>query len=86
MGVLICVFMLKDKLFDSKCVLINLYGGVFLVCVDVCVMFELILIVLVGGFKVVSVNYWMVLEFKYFVVVEDVVVVYCELLKIYDLW
>lgn len=70
-------------LVNCYCVLINLYGGVFLWGVYSGGLVELILIVSFGCIKVISVDYWQGLEYIFFLVSDDVEVVYCVLFKQY---
>jgi acetyl esterase/lipase len=73
----------KDKTVDKQRVLINLHGGAFQTCWDSCSMLESAPIAVVGGYKVVSVNYRMAPEAVHPAGVEDVAKVYGELLKTY---
>jgi monoterpene epsilon-lactone hydrolase len=73
----------KDKPFDQKRVLINLHGGGFTMCADACAMLESLPISVLGGFKVVTVDYRMAPEAKHPAALEDISAVYRELLKSY---
>jgi monoterpene epsilon-lactone hydrolase len=73
----------QGKPFDQKRILINLHGGGFTMCADACAMLESLPIAVVGGFKVVTVNYRMAPEAKHPAALEDVTAVYRELLKSY---
>lgn len=68
---------------DPKRVLINLHGGGFTLCWPGCALLESIPIAVLGGYKVVSVNYRMAPEFAHPAGVEDAGAVYSELLKAY---
>ncbi len=52
----------KGKPHDKKRVLINLHGGAFTVCWDVCALIESLPIASLGGYKIVSVDYRMAPE------------------------
>ena len=67
--------------FDADRVLINLHGGAFSVCWESCSLLESAPIAVLGGYKVVSVNYRMAPEASHPAAVEDVAAVYGELLK-----
>ncbi len=82
-GVPVRTFVPKGKAWDKKRVLINLHGGGFSMCWESCSMLESIPISVVGGYKVVSVNYRMGPEAKHPAALEDVEKVYRELLKTY---
>jgi monoterpene epsilon-lactone hydrolase len=73
----------QGKPFDQKRVLINLHGGGFTMCADACALLESLPIAVVGGFKVVTVDYRMAPEAKHPAALEDVTAVYRELLKSY---
>jgi epsilon-lactone hydrolase len=73
----------KDKPFDPKRVLINLHGGGFSMCAGACAMLESAPIASLGGYKVVTVNYRMAPEAAHPAGVEDVAIVYRELLESY---
>jgi acetyl esterase/lipase len=73
----------QGKPFDPKRVLINLHGGGFTMCADACAMLESLPIAVVGGFKVVTVDYRMAPEAKHPAALEDIAAVYRELLKSY---
>lgn len=74
----------RDGAVDRRRVLINLHGGAFQTCWESCSMLESAPIAVVGGYKVVSVNYRMAPEAVHPAGVEDVAAVYRELLKRYD--
>lgn len=65
------------------CVLINVYGGVFMWGVGSGVLVEVILVVVMMWVCVVMVDYCFVFEYCYFVVLEDVIVVYWVFFKYY---
>jgi acetyl esterase/lipase len=69
---------------DEERVLINLHGGAFTMGWPSCAMLESPPVAVLGGYKVVSVNYRMAPEFKHPAGAEDVAAVYGELLKTYD--
>lgn len=71
----------QGKSFDQKRVLINLHGGAFSLCADACAMLESLPIAVVGGFKVITVNYRMAPEAKHPAALEDLTAVYREILK-----
>lgn len=68
---------------SSNRVLINLHGGGFSMCADACALLESLPIAVVGGYKVISVNYRQGPEAKFPAASEDVAAVYRELLKTY---
>jgi epsilon-lactone hydrolase len=82
-GVAVRTITPQGKSFDQKRVLINLHGGAFSLCADACAMLESLPIAVVGGFKVITVNYRMAPEAKHPAALEDVTAVYRELLKSY---
>ncbi|MFM5932279.1 MAG: alpha/beta hydrolase [Novosphingobium sp.] len=82
-GVPVRTFVPKGKPWDKKRVLINLHGGGFSMCWESCSMLESIPISVIGGYKVVSVNYRMGPEAKHPAALEDVEKVYRQLLKTY---
>jgi epsilon-lactone hydrolase len=83
-GVPVKVFTPKDRPFDQERVLINLHGGAFTMGWPSCAMLESPPVAVLGGYKVVSVNYRMAPEHKHPAGAEDVAAVYAELLKTYD--
>ena len=82
-GVPVRIVTPQGKPFDRERVLINLHGGAFSMCADACALLESIPISVLGGYKVVSVNYRMAPEAQHPAGVEDVAAVYGELLKTY---
>jgi acetyl esterase/lipase len=68
---------------DRSRVLINLHGGGFAWCADVCRLLEAVPIAAIGGFKVVSIDYRQGPEAVFPAASEDVAAVYRELLKSY---
>jgi monoterpene epsilon-lactone hydrolase len=68
---------------DPDRVLINLHGGGFSVCWDSCSILESAPISVLGGYKVISVNYRMGPEATHPAAVDDVLAVYSELMKSY---
>lgn len=83
-GVPVKIFTPKDRPFDEQRVLINLHGGAFTVGWPCCAMLESPPVAVLGGYKVISVNYRMAPEHKHPAGAEDVAAVYSELLKTYD--
>ena len=73
----------KDVAMRKNRVLINLHGGGFSLCADACALLESLPIAVVGGYKVISVNYRQGPEARFPAATEDVVAVYRELLKSY---
>ncbi|MFT5482812.1 MAG: monoterpene epsilon-lactone hydrolase [Halieaceae bacterium] len=69
--------------FDPERILINLHGGAFNTCWESCSVLESAPIAVLGGYRVVSVNYRMAPEAVHPAGVEDVAKVYRELLKSY---
>jgi monoterpene epsilon-lactone hydrolase len=74
----------RDKAFDPERVLINLHGGGFSVCADACALLESIPIASLGAYKVVTVDYRMAPEAVHPAAVEDLELVYRELLRSYE--
>ncbi|MXO89943.1 alpha/beta hydrolase fold domain-containing protein [Altererythrobacter aquaemixtae] len=70
--------------FDPERTLINLHGGAFNVCWESCSLIESLPIAVLGGYRVVSVNYRKAPEFSHPAGVKDAAAVYQELLKEYD--
>lgn len=68
---------------DPGRVLINLHGGAFMMCAEGCAMLEALPIAVVGGFKIVTIDYRMAPEAIFPAASEDVAAVYSELLKSY---
>jgi epsilon-lactone hydrolase len=77
------IFTPKGKAPVKDRVLINLHGGGFTVCWDSCSKLESIPLAGLGGYKVVSINYRMGPEAKHPAAIEDVALVYRELIKRY---
>ena len=73
-----------DGVFDRDRVLINLHGGAFSVCWNMCSLLESIPIAALGDMEVISVNYRMAPEHKHPAGVEDVAKVYRQLLKYHE--
>jgi len=82
-GVQTRIVLPKGKKVSPNRILINLHGGGFSMCADACAILESLPIAVVGGFKVVSVNYRQGPEAKFPAASEDVASVYRELLKSY---
>jgi acetyl esterase/lipase len=74
----------QDKPWDEERVLINLHGGAFSVCADACALLESIPVASLGGYKVVTVDYRMAPEAVHPAAVEDLEIVYRELLNSYE--
>ncbi|WP_340589043.1 alpha/beta hydrolase [Erythrobacter alti] len=70
--------------FDPGRVLINLHGGAFNVCWESCSLIESIPIAVMGGYRVISVNYRMAPEHRHPAGVEDAAAVFGSLLEDYD--
>jgi acetyl esterase/lipase len=70
--------------FDPNRVLINLHGGGFSVCWSACSMLESAPIAVVGGYKVITVNYRMAPEAAHPAALEDAAAVYRALLQDYS--
>jgi acetyl esterase/lipase len=83
-GVPTRVFTPAEKDFDPDRVIINFHGGGFSVCWDGCSILESVPVSVLGGYKVVSVNYRMAPEATHPAGLEDALAVYRELLKDYD--
>jgi monoterpene epsilon-lactone hydrolase len=69
---------------DPERVLINLHGGAFAMCADACALLESIPVAALGGYKVITVDYRMAPEALHPAAVEDLEIVYRELLKRYE--
>ena len=69
---------------DEHRVLINLHGGGFSMCADACALLESIPVAALGGYKVITVDYRMAPEATHPAAVEDLEIVYRELLKRYE--
>lgn len=82
-GVQVKIFTPRGKAGERGKVLINLHGGAFNVCWPGCAYIESIPVAVLGGYRVVSVNYRMAPEAKHPAGVQDVAAVYRELLKTY---
>jgi acetyl esterase/lipase len=74
----------RDRPHDAQRVLINLHGGGFSMCADACALLESIPVAALGGYKVITVDYRMAPEAVHPAAVEDLEIVYRELLKDYD--
>jgi acetyl esterase/lipase len=83
-GIAVKIFTPKDRPFDKERVLINLHGGAFTMGWPSCAMLESPPVAVLGGYKVVSVNYRMAPEAKHPAAAEDIAAVYQELLKTYE--
>ncbi len=83
-GVPVKIFTPKDRACDPDRVLINLHGGAFTMGWPSCALLESPPVAVLGGYKVVSVNYRMAPEAQHPAGAEDVAAVYRELLKTYD--
>lgn len=83
-GVPVKIFTPRDRPCDPERVLINLHGGAFTMGWPSCAMLESPPVAVLGGYKVVSVNYRMAPEAHHPAGTEDVAAVYRELLKSYD--
>lgn len=83
-GVPVKVFTPRDKPFATDRVIINLHGGAFTMGWPSCAFIESPPVAVLGGYKVISVNYRMAPEHKHPAGAEDVAAVYAELLKTYD--
>jgi acetyl esterase/lipase len=73
----------QGKPCDEQRVLINLHGGAFSVCADACALLESIPVAALGGYKVVTVDYRMAPEAIHPAAVEDLEIVYRDLLNSY---
>jgi acetyl esterase/lipase len=74
----------KGEPHDEERVLINLHGGAFSVCADACALLESIPVAALGGYKVITVDYRMAPEAIHPAAVQDLEIVYRELLKQYE--
>lgn len=74
----------RDRPHDEQRVLINLHGGAFSVCAEACALLESIPVAVLGGFKVITVDYRMAPEAAHPAAVEDLEIVYRELLARYE--
>lgn len=83
-GVTVHVITPQGKPHDEQRVLINLHGGGFTMCADACALLESIPVASLGGYKVVTVDYRMAPEAVHPAAVEDLEIVYRELLKHYE--
>ena len=68
---------------DEQRVLINLHGGGFSMCAEACALLESIPVASLGGYKVITVDYRMAPEATHPAAVQDLEIVYRELLKNY---
>jgi acetyl esterase/lipase len=68
---------------DPARVLINLHGGAFMMCAEGCAFLEALPIAVVGGYRIVTVDYRMAPEAVFPAACEDVAAVYAELLRTY---
>jgi monoterpene epsilon-lactone hydrolase len=73
----------SGKPHDEERVLINLHGGAFSLCANACALLESIPIAALGRYKVITVDYHMAPEAVHPAAVEDLEIVYRELLKSY---
>jgi len=83
-GVPARVFTPRDKPFDRRRVLLQFHGGGFKCCFHAASMFESTPISVLGGYKVISIDYRQAPEHRHPAALEDAVAVYKELLKSYD--
>jgi acetyl esterase/lipase len=74
----------KGKPHDEQRVLINLHGGGFSMCAEACALLESIPVAALGGYKVITVDYRMAPEAIHPAAVQDLEIVYRELLKRYE--
>lgn len=74
----------RGKPHDQQRVLINLHGGGFAMCADACALLESIPVAALGEYKVITVDYRMAPEANHPAAVQDLEIVYRELLKDYD--
>jgi acetyl esterase/lipase len=74
----------RGKDYDDNRVIINLHGGAFSVCADACALLESIPVAVLGAYKVITVDYRMAPEAVHPAAVEDLELVYLELLKNYE--
>jgi acetyl esterase/lipase len=74
----------QGKPHDPQRVLINLHGGGFAMCAEACALLESIPVAALGGYKVITVDYRMAPETVHPAAVEDLEIVYRELLKSYE--
>lgn len=82
-GVPIRSFAPADGIADHERILINLHGGAFSLCWESCSVLESAPIASLSGLEVISVNYRMAPEARHPAGVEDVELVYRELLRRY---
>ena len=82
-GIPVRVVTPKGRKPDPRRVLINVHGGAFTTCWEVCSLLESVPVAALGGYKVVSVNYRMAPEHRHPAGAEDATAVYRELLKRY---
>jgi acetyl esterase/lipase len=80
-GVPVRLFRPKDGKYDRERVLINLHGGAFSVCWNMCSQLESVPVAAVSGIEVVSVNYRMAPEHRHPAGIEDLEKVYRQILK-----
>jgi len=83
-GVPVKIFTPRDRPFDPDRVLINLHGGAFTMGWPSCAMIESAPVAVLGGYKVVSVNYRMAPEARHPAGAEDAAAVYGALLETFD--
>jgi acetyl esterase/lipase len=74
----------QGKPHDEQRVLINLHGGGFSMCAEACALLESIPVAALGGYKVITVDYRMAPEAIHPAAVEDLEIVYRELLERYE--
>ena len=83
-GVTTHVITPQGKPHDEQRVLINLHGGGFSMCAEACALLESIPVAALGGYKVITVDYRMAPEATHPAAVQDLEIVYRELLKSYQ--
>jgi acetyl esterase/lipase len=74
----------RDAPHDQQRVLINLHGGGFSMCAEACALLESIPVAALGRYKVITVDYRMAPEAVHPAAVQDLELVYRELLKSYE--
>jgi len=82
-GVRVRVVTPRGEMVDPNRVLVHLHGGAFNRCAEACALEGSIPIAVVGGLKVITVDYRMAPEHTFPAASEDVAAVYRELLKTY---
>ena len=71
----------EGKPHDEQRILINLHGGGFSVCAEACALLESIPVAALGAYKVITVDYRMAPESVHPAAVQDLEIVYRELLN-----